>query len=244
MARRRLPEGGFLDPIWGAQQKGLTIAGKGWKMVGDKLAPPEARQNLATDVASGVGQLSGQIGLALLSGGVSSVTSMGTMLAQGADVMGRKIAKDQDTSGWFADASQNTRDLATVAGAVITLLTERYGLDKLLNRVPPAIKNRFLRFVADKAAAGGIEAAQELTDGTIAQAAQAALHNDERAETLRLELRQLKRLAAIVSPHLQQAKAEDRAGALNALASIPPVAFFRDVARGRVGQMPVVRIPT
>ena len=243
MARRRLPEGSFLDPIWGAQQKGLTIAGKGWKMVGDKLAPPVERQNLATDVSSGIGQLSGQIGLALLSGGVSSVTSMGTMLAQGADVMGRKIAKDQDTSGWFADASQNTRDLATVAGAVITLLTERYGLDKLLNRVPPAIKNRFLRFVADKAA-GGIEAAQELTDGTIAQAAQAALHNDERAETLRLELRQLKRLAAIVSPHLQQAKAEDRAGALNALASIPPVAFFRDVARGRVGQMPVVRIPT
>ena len=244
MARRRLPEGSFLDPIWGAQQKGLTIAGKGWKMVGDKLAPPVERQNLATDVSSGIGQLSGQIGLALLSGGVSSVTSMGTMLAQGADVMGRKIAKDQDTSGWFADASQNTRDLATVAGAVITPLTERYGLDKLLNRVPPAIKNRFLRFVADKAAAGGIEAAQELTDGTIAQAAQAALHNDERAETLRLELRQLKRLAAIVSPHLQQAKAEDRAGALNALASIPPVAFFRDVARGRVGQMPVVRIPT
>ena len=241
MARRRLPEGSFLDPIWGAQQKGLTIAGKGWKMVGDKLAPPVERQNLATDVSSGIGQLSGQIGLALLSGGVSSVTSMGTMLAQGADVMGSKIAKDQDTSGWFADASQNTRDLATVAGAAITPLTERYGLDKLLNRVPPAIKNRFLRFVADKAAAGGIEAAQELIDGTIAQA---ALHNDERAETLRLELRQLKRLAAIVSPHLQQAKAEDRAGALNALASIPPVAFFRDVARGRVGQMPVVRIPT
>ena len=76
MARRRLPEGSFLDPIWGAQQKGLTIAGKGWKMVGDKLAPPVERQNLATDVSSGIGQLSGQIGLALLSGGLSIVAGI------------------------------------------------------------------------------------------------------------------------------------------------------------------------
>jgi hypothetical protein len=134
----------------------LKQGGKGLKQLGDSLAPPKERQNLATDVAQGVGQLGWQIAMYLLTGGTATTLSM---FAQGADIMADKTAKDK--------ADPALRDTAIVAGSAITALTEKYGLDKILNRVPPQIRNRTLRFIADKAAAGGIEAAQEFTEGLL-----------------------------------------------------------------------------
>ncbi|HET6890543.1 MAG TPA: hypothetical protein VFH31_05525, partial [Pyrinomonadaceae bacterium] len=143
-------------PWYLAPEQILKRPGKELKKAGEFIAPPKERQTLGTDVASGIGQLGFQISAYLATGGLAST---GMLLSQGSDIMAEKTAKD------IADPA--LRDTAIVAGGAITALTERYGLDKILNRVPPEIKNRTLRFIADKVAAGGIEAAQELTEGLL-----------------------------------------------------------------------------
>jgi hypothetical protein len=140
-----------IDPFDALKQGGQAL-----KDIGKSMAPPKERENLATDVAQGVGQLSFQIAAYLMTGGTIATTSM---FAQGADVMATKTEKDQVDSA--------VRDTAIVTGGAITAITEKFGLDKILNRVPPEIRNRTLRFIADKAAAGGIEAAQEFTEGLL-----------------------------------------------------------------------------
>lgn len=144
----------------------LKATGKNIKTLGDWMKPPTERQNLGTDVAGGIGQIGGQIATHLLTGGLLTVP---TMLAQGADVMAEKTAKD------VADPA--LKDSAILAGGAITALTEKYGLDKILNRVPPEIKNRTLRFIADKVVAGGIEAGQEFTEGLMHDLARRTLTN-------------------------------------------------------------------
>ena len=156
-----------LDPL-----ASLKSSGKSLKALGDWMKPPTERQNLGTDVAGGIGQIGGQIATFLLTGGAATV---GTMFAQGADVMADKTAKD------IADPA--LKDTAILAGGAITAITEKYGLDKIINRVPPEIKNRTMRFLADKLAAGGIEAAQEFTEGLLHDLARKTLTNAD-AEVL------------------------------------------------------------
>ena len=123
---------------------------------GEAIDAPAERQNLATDISGGVGQLGAQVMTQLLTGGAGSLVSL---FGQGADIMGDRAEA--------AGASPEQTDAAVLAGASITALTERYGLDKLLNRVPPQIKNTVLRKLADVAAGGGIEAAQEAVEGVL-----------------------------------------------------------------------------
>jgi len=155
-------------PWWLDPEQLLKRPGGSFKQVGKAIAPPQERQTLGTDVAAGVGQLGFQIGAYLMTGGLSS-TSM--MFAQGSDIMAEKTANDI--------ADPGLRDTAILTGGAITALTERYGLDKILNRVPPAIRNRTLRFIADKVAAGGIEAAQEFTEGLLHDVARRVLTNKD-----------------------------------------------------------------
>lgn len=162
MSVLRTPVPWFMDPEQVLKRPGQTL-----KQAGEFVAPPKERQGLDTDVASGIGQLGFQIASYLATGGAVSSFSL---YAQGADVVATKTAKDKGT-GPLADVLGMTpgtaRDTAIVGGAAITALTEKYGLDKILNRVPPEIKNRTLRFIADKVAAGGIEAGQEIVEGLL-----------------------------------------------------------------------------
>jgi hypothetical protein len=162
MSALRTPVPWFVDP-----GQVLKRPGQSFKDIGEVIAVPKERQGLDTDVASGVGQLGFQIAQYLLTGGTLSAVSL---YSQGADVMATKTAKDEGT-GPLADVlgmnPETARDTAIVSGAAITALTEKYGLDKILNRVPPEIKNRTLRFIADKVMAGGIEAGQEITEGLL-----------------------------------------------------------------------------
>lgn len=153
----------YLDP-----EQILKRPGNVLKTAGDYVKPAADRQTLGTDVAGGIGQIGSQIVIHLATGGTASVA---TMMAQGADVMADKTAKD------IADPA--LRDTAILAGGAITALTEKYGLDKLLNRVPPEVKNRALRFIADKFAAGGIEAAQEFSEGLLHDIARKVLTNKD-----------------------------------------------------------------
>jgi hypothetical protein len=147
---------------------GLKTVGGGWKMLGDVIGPAPENKNFATDVAGGIGQLLQQVGLQIATGGTASLVSL---FAQGADVMNEKVKGD--------NSSQALKDTAVIAGASITALTEKYGVDALLNRVPPAIKNNALRWVADKFAAAGIEATQEVTEGVLQDVVRKMLTNDE-----------------------------------------------------------------
>lgn len=172
-----------IDPLASLKSTGTAV-----KSFGDWMKPPTERQNLGTDVAGGIGQIGGQIATHLLTGGALTV---GTMFAQGADVMAEKTAKDRPSPRTLSElvtgtqtyaesgASSPERDTAILMGGAITALTEKYGLDKILNRVPPEIKNRTLRFIADKVVAGGIEAGQEFTEGLLHDLARKTLTNKD-----------------------------------------------------------------
>lgn len=134
----------------------LDIVGGGLKSAGAAVGVDAADKNFATDVGEGLGQLAQQIALQVVTGGGASLL---TLFSQGVDVMDEKTAKD--------DAPEALKDTAKLLGGSITALTEKYGIDALLNRVPPAIRNTTLRWIADKLVAGGIEASQEIAEGVL-----------------------------------------------------------------------------
>ena len=146
----------------------LKFAGSGWKMLADAIGAAPEDKNFATDVGEGIGQLVQQVGVQIATGGTASLVSL---FSQGADAMASKTGKD--------NSSQALKDTAVLAGASITALTEKYGVDALLNRVPPAIKNNALRWVADKLVAGGIEATQEVTEGVLQDVVRKLLTNSD-----------------------------------------------------------------
>lgn len=155
-----LPQGveealrGVSIPDWLDPSK-LLLKGPGQalKDIGKAAGPEGADRTFGTDVAAGIGQVGGQIAAALMTGGAASG---GMLFAQGADAMAEKVAVDQ--------AGQAEKDVATLLGASWTGITEKYGLDKLLNRVPPQVKSAVFRRIADIAAGAGIEAAQEFAE--------------------------------------------------------------------------------
>lgn len=150
-----------IDPL-----SGLKTTGQNLKRLGEFLGPPKERQTLGTDVAAGTGQLAGQIALFLITGGTATAAQL---LMQGTDVMTEKVAKD------ISDPA--LKDSAIIVGAGVTPLLERLGMDAILNRVPPEIRNRTLRFIADKVAAGGIEAAQEFVEALLQDTARYVFSN-------------------------------------------------------------------
>ena len=155
-------------PWWTQPEQLLKWEGEGLKQVGREIGVPESRKGIDTDIAEGVGQLGGTIFTALATGPVVVTTSL---YAQGADVMAEKTKDD--------NATQGQKDIATVTGAGITAITEKYGLGKILDRVPPQIKSKVLQKIADIAIAGGIEAAQEFAEGLLQDLTRRALTNED-----------------------------------------------------------------
>ncbi len=133
----------------------LRLVGGGVKQLSQNVGPPQDHKNLATDIASGLGQAIGQIATYLMSPQVG----IAALFAQGVDQQGER----QEASG--TEGKTLTSDLALVAGGVATAASEKVGIDVLLNRIPPAIKNKIAQQVADLAIAGGAEAVQEVTEG-------------------------------------------------------------------------------
>ena len=155
-------------PWWLSPEGIMTRGGGEIKKAGEWMAPPKERRTFWTDVAAGLGQLGAQIGTHLLTGGAGSTALLG---AQGVDIMADKTATDA--------APQWRKDSAQILGGVVTAGTERIGIDRLLNRLPPEIKHRTMRFLADKAAAFGIEAVQEFSEGLLHDLTRRALTNKE-----------------------------------------------------------------
>ena len=99
---------------------------------GEAMAPEET--SFTTDVAGALGQVSAQILTAI----IAPAVSVPTMFAMGTEQM----AERQKASGTYGESF--TGDVALLAGGTVTAATEKLGLDKLLNRVPPEVRNAAL----------------------------------------------------------------------------------------------------
>ena len=113
---------------------------------------PADRQTLGTDIAEGFGNLIAQA----VATRINPTAGVTLMAGQGAD----QQADMADKAG--ATADQKTR--AVVLGAAITAASEKLGLDLLLNRLPPQIKNRAAQWIVDKTLAAGIEGTEEAVE--------------------------------------------------------------------------------
>lgn len=157
---RAVPGGDWLadfeTPWWMTPGSILRRPGEVVERQATRVDVPEDQQGIDTDIVKGVGQIGAQVITQWLTGGTGSTL---TLFGQGADVMGDRAEA--------AGATPEQTDAAVLAGASITALTERYGLDALLNRLPPQIKNATLAKLADIAVGGGIEAAQEAVEGVL-----------------------------------------------------------------------------
>tara|TARA_R110001599_G_scaffold171353_1_gene362442 strand:+ start:453971 stop:460450 length:6480 start_codon:yes stop_codon:yes gene_type:complete len=80
-----------------------------------------------------------------------------------------------------------------------------------------------------------------MVDGTLSDEAKQSLHNDEKANILRLELRALRKKQREVAPFVQVEKDKAESARRDAIAATqtPPVSAFRDAARGIIGQTQV-----
>lgn len=115
-------------------------------------AIPEERQNYATDVVGGLAQLVGQIALTRINPAAAAIAT------------GSAGAEQQATRAEQAGATEQEKAAAVFIGAGITAAVERFGVDMILERVPPQIRDRSLRWIVDRTLAGGIEAGQEAVE--------------------------------------------------------------------------------
>jgi len=130
------------------RQSGAAYVG-----LGEEIGPDPERQNLATDIAGGVGQITGQIAVSL----VNPAVGLSFLFGQGADQQSQRATDE--------GATVEKRDQAILMGSAVTGITEKIGLDNLLDRIPPKIKNNILKQLTDISIAGGLEAAQEVVEG-------------------------------------------------------------------------------
>jgi len=149
----RSEAGGTILPWYLSGTNVLREPGRKLKQFAEVLEPEPEEANLVTDVFGGIGQVSAQIALALATGGVSSFTSLASLVGQGVDIQAEQI----EASG--ADVTAGT-DIALVGGGAVTAITERFGLNLLLNRIPAAVRSRIGRIFAGLTS----EASQEMVE--------------------------------------------------------------------------------
>lgn len=155
-------------PWWLDPEQILRRPGEQIEAAGESIGPDDEDRDFVTDVAGGLGQLASQITAAIFLG---PAATSAMLFGQGADIQGDRAEQE--------GATQEEADTSVVLGASVTAVTEKWGLDKLLERVPPNIKNRILQQVADVSLAGGIEAVQELVEGVLQNVVSAVIYNPE-----------------------------------------------------------------
>lgn len=135
---------------WDPTTKAFKKTGGAIAETGAKISPPQERQNLATDILSGVGQIGTQIAVTIVTGG----TGGGLFLAgQGADIQAERAEAEGATD-------EQKRD-AVLAGAAVTAATEKVGLGFLMRKLPERAKAAVKKKLVDVFISGGAEALQE-----------------------------------------------------------------------------------
>lgn len=144
-----MPMPWFLDPAQILKRPGTTIKG-----YAQDIGVPAERENLADQIVGGVGQIAAQMAAIVGTGGGAGLLML---FGQGVDQMEAEVAKS-------GKAGTGAADMALVSGGAVTAIAEKLGLDLLMNRLPPAIKNKFLRVASDLVLSAGIEAAEEAVE--------------------------------------------------------------------------------
>lgn len=142
-------------PWWLAPSEILRRPGQMAVDAGEAIGP--GRDTTGAQLGRGLGQVAGQIGLALATGGAGSALSWTTMAGQGADQMA-EFAKAEGAEGTVGG------DIGALAGAAITGATERWGVGKLLEAVPPTIKGTLARYLANIGVRAVSEGSQEMAE--------------------------------------------------------------------------------
>lgn len=148
------------------------MIGEGWQGAGkivkntarNDLMVPAAQQTFGDQVAGGLGQVAAQILMLPFARGAG-------LYAQGADAMGEKIDGD--------NAPQWKKDLATVGGAGITGITEKWALDKLLGPMVVPVKNVIAASLARIGIAATAEGGQEFSENVLQDSLRKMMTNSE-----------------------------------------------------------------
>lgn len=127
---------------------------------------PAAQQTFFDQVMGGLGQLGGQVGMHVATGGTLSLP---LLFAQGADAMAEKVAPDQAGAG--------ARDAAILGGAAVTGITEKWALDKLLGPMAVPIKNQLGAALARIGIGAVTEGGQEFSENLLQDVLRKALTN-------------------------------------------------------------------
>ena len=127
-----------------AERLGESIEGKE-----EALTPDDP--NFVEQVLGGTGQLASQIAVTLATGGLGSSVAL---FGQGTDITAEKLESTRkgEEEAW--------EGLASVLGGAVTGVTEKYGLDLLLKRIPATVRNRLTRILSG----AGVEASQEILE--------------------------------------------------------------------------------
>lgn len=130
----------------------LDYLGQNEEQLNKKFLTP-ANQTLETQSFNALGQIAAQATMAFATGGTSAAVTGYGLVAQGLDQMDQSVQA-------AGKKGTNEGDIATLAGAGVTALTERYGLGMLLEKIPATTRNWFLRTLSGLAT----EASQEVVE--------------------------------------------------------------------------------
>lgn len=114
----------------------------------------------AGDVAEGIGQIGGQVLVAVGSGGLASLP---TLYGQGVTQMDDRVRADQKKDGRTEYSAAD--DLALGAGGLVTALSEKLGLDAVMGALPAPVRARLTNKLVDIGVAGFTEGASEVAEG-------------------------------------------------------------------------------
>lgn len=151
LPKPRAPGAPTPESLYGptAGQDFKTAGGMVKRFARASVQVPQERQGFGDQVLAGLGQIGVQIPASMMLGPVP-------LYLQGLDAMNEKVGLDK--------ASQGAKDLATLGGAAITGITEKWALDKLLGPLSVPVKNAVAASLARIGIGAASEGAQEFSE--------------------------------------------------------------------------------
>ena len=159
--------GRYYDPL--VSEETLKAPGQFLKDIAKSIDVAPENRDWGNDVAAGVGQVAAQITAAILTGGAASAVSLGTMFGQGID----QVTDDVQRAGAYQTAAG---DVAMLGGGVVTAVTEKFGLDLILNKIPATVRSKIGRILSGAT----VEASQEIAEKVLNNLIAIGLYEPER----------------------------------------------------------------
>lgn len=133
----------------------LKYAGGNIMRSAEQLGPDQENQNIATDIAGGLGQVSAQIVASIF----APAAALPLMFTSGVE----QQAARQEATGTKGSSVESDQSL--LMGGAVTAITEQLGIDRLLKRLPKGVQEAIQKRLVDVMMAGGGEAVQEVSEG-------------------------------------------------------------------------------